>query len=484
MQTIALHPRTPPSAADLPAVAAGVLAAPSVFQQGAQSGAVPKRYYIWTVGCQMNKADSERLGNALDQLGLTPVEDAAEADVIVFNSCVVRQSAEDKVASALGTVKPLKRRRPEAVVALMGCMVGPQTRELQRRFPYVDVFMRPQQFKPLLDVVGERLGVDWEGCVGALAPTRPGVTAYIPIIHGCDLFCTFCIIPYRRGRQVSRPVDEVVREAEHLVARGVREVTLLGQTVDAYGADLPDRPDLADLLTALHPIQGLERIRFLTSHPNFMSDRIIGTVAELDKVCEHVNLPVQTGDDAVLTAMRRGYTRGDYLRLVDRIRARVLGVSLTTDVIVGFCGETDEQFRQTASLLEEVQFDKVHIARYSTRPGTIAARKLDDDVSDAVKDERLRVLEAIQTRIVTESNARLKGKAVQVLVEGRDDGGKWRGRTRSDKLAFIDDLTPDPFLDRKGVRARRADLTGETVSVEVTATSPWSLQGRLPNVSF
>ena len=440
--------------------------------EGARAQARPslRRYYIWTIGCQMNKADSERLGSALDQLGLAPVDVPSEADVIVFNSCVVRQSAEDKVASALGTIKPLKRGRPDAVVALMGCMVGPRTYDLRRRFPYVDVFMRPQEYQPLLDVVGERLGVDWEGCVGDLSPSKPGVTAYVPIIHGCDLFCTFCIIPYRRGRQVSRPVNDLVREVGHLVARGVKEVTLLGQTVDAYGADLPETRDLADLLTALHPIAGLERIRFLTSHPNFMSDRIINAVAELPKVCEHVNLPVQAGDDDVLQTMRRGYTRSDYLRLIDRIRTRIPNVALTTDIIVGFCGETDEQFRQTASLLEEVRFDKVHLARYSTRPGTTAARKLDDDVPEAVKDERLHVLESLQTRIATDNNARYLGRTVEVLVEDRDEHGKWKGRARTDKLVFFEQAS--------------GELAGKLARVEVTSASPWSLQGKLTTSPF
>ena len=190
-------------------------------------------FYIWTIGCQMNKADSERLGSALEQLGLRPVDNANAADVIVLNSCVVRQGAEDKVVGNLWMMNPLKKKQPDRVLALMGCMVGPKTDELARRFPDVDVFMQPQQFAPLLDLVGQRQGLDWEGCVGSLAPTHPDVTCYVPIIHGCDLMCTFCIIPYRRGRQVSRPVDEVTREVELLVKRGVREVTVLGQTVDA-----------------------------------------------------------------------------------------------------------------------------------------------------------------------------------------------------------------------------------------------------------
>ncbi|MEE8465282.1 MAG: radical SAM protein, partial [Dehalococcoidia bacterium] len=222
-------------------------------------------YYLWTIGCQMNTADSERLAASLEQMGLQPVEKANDADVIVLNSCVVRQGAEDKVVSNLAWMAPLKKEQPQRIVALMGCMVGPKSEELAHRFPYVDVFMRPQQYEPLLALVGERLGVDWEGCVGPLTPVRPDVTCHVPIIHGCDLMCTFCIIPYRRGRQVSRPVGEVAAEVETLVSRGVKEVTLLGQTVDAYGHDLPEKPGLANLFSRLNDIEGIERIRFLTS---------------------------------------------------------------------------------------------------------------------------------------------------------------------------------------------------------------------------
>ena len=257
-------------------------------------------YHIWTIGCQMNTADSERLGSALEQLGLTATERPADADVVVLNSCVVRQSAEDKVTGNLNLTQPLRKRRPNSVLALTGCMVGPRAEDLQRRFPHVDLFLRPQQFEPLLELVGERLGLDWQGCVGSLAPQQPGVTTYVPIIHGCDLMCSFCIIPYRRGRQVSRSVDDIAHEVELLAARGVREVTVLGQTVDAYGHDRDDGDDLADLFRRLNDIDGLDRIRFLTSHPSYMSSRIIKSVSDLSKVCEHINLPVQSGDDEVL----------------------------------------------------------------------------------------------------------------------------------------------------------------------------------------
>ena len=409
----------------------------------------------------MNKADSQRLGTALEQLGLHQVDRPDEADVIVVNSCVVRQNAEDKVVGTITSMAPLKTRQPERVLALMGCMVGSQTKDLRKRFPYVDVFMRPQQYGPLLDLVGERLNLDWEGCVGPLAPTRPDVTCYIPIIHGCDLMCSFCIIPYRRGRQVSRPVDEVVREVELLAARGVKEVTLLGQTVDAYGYDLADKPDLAELLRQLNGVSGLERIRFLTSHPSFMSNDLIEAVAGLPKVCEHINLPVQAGDDHVLSRMRRPYSRSEYVALVHRIRDDIPGVSMSTDIIVGFPGETQQQYQRSLDLVSELRFDKVHCAAYSTRPGTIADRTMPDDVPGEDKKLRCERLDQLQEGIQAQINSALVGQQEEILVEGRHKG-KWQGRTRSDKLVFFQ--AEDDYL-------------GQLVTLNIDRATPWSLQG-------
>jgi tRNA-2-methylthio-N6-dimethylallyladenosine synthase len=384
-----------------------------------------------------------------------------DADVIVLNSCVVRQSAEDKVIGMMSSLKPLKQSDSRRIIALMGCMVGPKTDALHKRFPYVDVFMRPQEYEPLIDLLGERLGIEVDGCLQNLAPVKPQVATYLPVIHGCDEFCSFCIIPYRRGRQSSRPIDELVREVELLVQRGMREVTLLGQTVDAYGHDLQDRPDLADLLTRIHDVEGLQRIRFLTSHPKFMSDRIIEAVGELPKVCEHINLPFQAGDDEILGNMRRGYSAEDYRRLVDRIRAIVPGVAMSTDVIVGFPGETQAQFHASLDLIEGIRFDKVHVAAYSTRPGTIAHRKMEDDVPLEVKKARVQAIEELQEAIATDINAGLSGQVVDVLVEGRRRG-QWQGRTRSNKLVFF---------------SHEADVMGELVNVRIEKTSPWSLQG-------
>ena len=419
-------------------------------------------YHIWTTGCQMNKADSERLGSALDQMGLVPSTSKDDADIIILNTCVVRQNAEDKAVGTLTSLKPSKELNPDKVIALMGCMVGPNTKALEKRFPYVDVFMPPQQYDPLIDYLGEKLEIDTSGCIGPLT-AAPAISTYIPIIHGCDKFCSFCIIPYRRGRETSRNVDEILHEAEMLVNRGVKEITLLGQNVDSYGHDLAGDVNLSDLLIAINEVPGLERIRFLTSHPNDMEDSIIEAVNGLDKVCENINLPFQAGDDEILRTMRRGYTNEEYRRLIDKIRQKVANVSITTDLIVGFCGETDQQFSNTLEMIKDIKFDKVHSAAYSTREGTIAFRKMVDDVKEDVKKERLQIINDEQEKIVTGINAELNGTIQEILVESRKKG-KWFGRNRNDKLVFFesDDVK-----------------SGQMIDVKIYETSPWYLEGSI-----
>ncbi|MCS6800973.1 MAG: tRNA (N6-isopentenyl adenosine(37)-C2)-methylthiotransferase MiaB [Chloroflexota bacterium] len=420
------------------------------------------RYYIWTVGCQMNVADSERLGAALEQLGYVPSARPDESDVVVLNTCSVRRAAEEKAINQLHLLKRLKQRRPELTLALVGCMVPKDSSALAKEFPFVDVFCRPQQFAPLLKIAADKIG-SGDGCLdpGRLPlPTPKGPTAFVPISHGCNKVCSFCVIPYRRGTEVSRPLAELVDEVRALVRRGVVEVTLLGQNVDSYGGDLPDRPDLADLLTALNEIDGLERIRFLTSHPRDMSEKLIRAVAELPKVCEHINLPVQSGDDEILRSMRRGYTAAEYRELVAKIRELVPGVSMATDVIVGYPGESERAFQNTYDLLAELQIDVVHVAAYSPRPGTLAA-KLPDDVPPAEKKARLHAIERLQERISAQFNARYLGQTVEVLVEGKKNG-RWFGRTRTNKLVFWE---------------QEGDLTGTIVPVTIERTGAWSLQG-------
>jgi tRNA-2-methylthio-N6-dimethylallyladenosine synthase len=433
------------------------------------------KYHVWTEGCQMNVADSQRVASSLERLGYSAVERAEEADVIVINTCVVRQSAEDRAYGRLTSLRPLKDRRPDLVVNLMGCLVGVKgDGALRHAFPYVDVFSPPSDPTPLVRHLTQREGQQLEArevadrfaamdgdLVLPLQERGRLVAAHVPVVYGCSHACTFCIIPYRRGPERSRPIGEIAAEVRALVHQGVREVTLLGQIVDRYGADVPDGPDLAQLLRVLHDIDGLERLRFLTSHPNWMSDRLLDAVAELPKVCEHIEVPVQAGDDEVLDRMRRGYRADDYRRLIERIRSRLPGGSIATDIIVGFPGETERQFQATYDLLAELRLDVAHLARYSTRPGTVAARRMIDDVPEAEKDRRLQVLEELQTEVATEINARLVGETVEVLVE-TDRRGRWKGRTRTNKVAFLDSA---------------ADLRGRVVPVRVAWAGPWSLVG-------
>ena len=428
-------------------------------------------YHVWTVGCQMNMSDSERLGAGMAGLGLGSCDTPEDADVVVLNTCVVRQSAEDTATGMLGKLKKVKDANPDRMIVVMGCMVGPKDADLRRRFPQVDIWARPQDFNPILESVALKHGIengDLDGCLANLVPNDPKVATFVPITHGCDKFCTFCIIPYRRGRETSRALAELVDEAKMLVQRGVKEITLLGQNVDSYGHDLDDRKDLADLLEAIQEVEGIERIRFLTSHPNDMSTRIIQSIADLPKVCETVNLPFQSGDDVVLANMRRGYTRGQYLEKIDEIRD-ILGddVALTTDVIVGFPGEDEEQFENTLDIVERVGFEKVHSAAYSERPGTVASRKFPDTVSQSEKKRRHQRLDAVQCAIQTEKHAGLVGSFSDILLEGRKRGRMF-GRNRNDKIVYIDGD------DHSDCNVR----VGETITVEITESTAFSLVGQ------
>ncbi len=411
------------------------------------------QYYIWTIGCQMNKAESERLGSYLERLGYQATASAEEADLILLNSCVVRQSAENRVLNKLHSLKSLRRSRSNLTLAVTGCLVDSQLGRLRQNFPYVDYFFRPGEFPPWLE----------KNRMDSVLPQNPSPCTFVPIIQGCNNFCSYCIVPYRRGREKSRPIAEIADEVKELVHRGAKEVTLLGQNVDSYGHDLPDRTDLADLLSELNTIEGLVRIRFLTNHPKDMSPRLIEAVATLDKVCEQLSLPVQSGNNDILKAMRRGYTVEHYRQLITEIRSRIPEVALSTDVIVGFPSESDQQFQQTVDLLSELRFDIVHVAVYSPRSGTIASREFEDNVPPAEKRERLNKIEQLQEKIAAEINSQLLNKTVEVLVESKKEL-KWQGRTRSGKLVFFSD---------------RSDFLGQLVKVRIGKTSPWSLQGKV-----
>jgi tRNA-2-methylthio-N6-dimethylallyladenosine synthase len=495
------------------------------------------KYHIWTVGCQMNQADSQRVASILDGLGWESAPTMDAANLVVLNTCSVREQPEKRAHGQLSLLRHAKRSREDLLVAMMGCMIGNQRTidDLKQRYPVVDLFFKVESADILPHFLEERwTPIAGEGCIdfadlgaprtigatealpvlpmptlhtliapmqitprpaardlhypGAaehLAQTR-GPTAWLPVVLGCNKVCSYCIVPSRRGVERSRPLEELLDEAGELTAQGARELTLLGQTVEAYGLDLPDQhADLGDLMEQLSAIDGLERIRFMTSYPRHMTDKIIKQMAALPKVCEHVNIPVQHGDDEVLRRMRRGYSITEYRQLIERLRAWWPGVTLSTDVIVGFCGETEEEFQRLLDLLEEIRFDVVHVAAYSPRPGTLSY-KWEDDVPLAVKKARLHAVETVQERISREINATYLGRVEEVLVENRQTSNngqqQWRGRNRANKLVFFPATRPgaeESATAGGGVAtlARTEIRPGALAQVVIVHTSAWSLLG-------
>lgn len=443
------------------------------------------KYYIWTYGCQMNTADSQHLASELERMGHQAATDPDEADILVVNTCVVRQSAEDKGLGRLLSLRPLKESQPDKVIGVMGCMVGVRDPlHMRQKLPFVDVFLPPSEPAPMVDFLRDRMSeADLMAYEQAEREQRDAIqdgdlilpeheagnliSAHVPVVYGCSHACSFCIIPFRRGIERSRSVGEIVAHVRSLALQGVKEVTLLGQIVDRYGKDIPDGPDLADLLRVVHGVAeetGLERIRFLTSHPNWMDDKLLDTVAELPRVMPHIEVPVQAGNDQVLESMKRGYTNAQYRALVERIRQRIPDVAINTDIIVGFCGETEAQFMDTYNLLADLKLDKAHLARYSPRPNTVSDRRMDDDVPEDEKKRRHQMLDELQAQVVAEINGRYLGQTVEVLVEG-EHKGKWRGRTPQNKLVFFESTD---------------DWKGRLARVEIVWTGPYSMQGRLP----
>lgn len=435
------------------------------------------RYHIWTEGCQMNVADSQRLASALEALGYEAAEKPEHADVVVLNTCMVRQSAEDRALGRLGSIKPAKLKNPDMIIALMGCMVGyKDPKPLRKKLPFVDVFAPPSNPKPIIDyIISRRIAAEnnteaaesfeWKGGELLLPKPQQGntVSAYVPVVYGCSHACAYCIIPYKRGAERSRDPQEILEHARSLAAQGVKEITLLGQIIDRYGLDRPDYPKLPELLRMIHDIDGVERIRFLTSHPNWMTDELLKTVAELPKVMSHIEVPAQSGSDAVLENMRRGYTDAQYRDLIARIRDTIPNVSIGTDIIVGFCGETEEQFEETVRHLSDLKLNVVHLARYSPRTGTLSERTMADDVSEEEKWRRFRVIEKLQEDIAAEYHEKLLGQTVPVLFEEKKHR-RWLGRTENMDLVFTDS---------------EEDLTGKILPVKINWTSPWTMGGEL-----
>ncbi len=426
----------------------------------------------------MNVRDSEAMAGLLAQMGYASADDPADADVIILNTCTVREGAEDRAYGRLGELRSFKQRRPGLLLGVAGCLVQQERERVLERVPWLDFVFGVHNIHRLPDLLRQAR----DGCMPVYEvwdrsdrdrplPVLPayrvgsgggGVRGFVNIIHGCNKFCTFCIVPYVRGRERSVPPEDIVAEVRALAAQGVREVTLLGQNVDSYGHDLSPRQDLAGLLERVHEVAGIERIRFTTSHPRDMTRRLIETVARLPKACEHIHLPVQAGDDEILRRMHRAYTAAQYRETADAVRAEMPHASLTTDIIVGFPGETEEAFDRTLRFVEDVRFDAVNTAMYSPRDGTPAAGYA-DQVADDAKRRRLQALNRMQERIAAEINAALVGSTPEVLVEEAGRKGGVLGRTRTNKIVTFDGS---------------AELIGRTLPVEIVDAGSWVLRGK------
>jgi len=431
------------------------------------------RYHIRTYGCQMNEHDSENLAGLLDEMGLTPAEDASGADLVILNTCCVREHAEIKVQGLLGALRLTKEARPGMVLCVCGCMMQQAgvARETARRFPHVDLIFGTHQVHRFAELLFRALETgnpvveadDREGMVIEHMPAHraTGVTAWVNIMYGCDNFCSYCVVPYVRGRERSREVSEILQEVRQLADQGVREVTLLGQNVNSYGKTLASPVSFASLLEKVCAVEGIFRVRFMTSHPKDLSSELISAFADLPKLAKHLHLPVQSGDDEILRRMNRHYTRADYLSLVERLRRACPEIALTTDFIVGFPGETEEQFLNTLSLPRMAGYDTAFAFRYSPRGGTPAAR-MEDQVPEEVKRERLARLNEELEAVGEPLHRAYLGKTVEVLTERVNDRGQLTGKASTNKTVNFEGS---------------ADLIGRMIPVEITQTKVHTLFG-------
>jgi tRNA-2-methylthio-N6-dimethylallyladenosine synthase len=453
-------------------------------------------YHIMTWGCQMNEEDSEQMALYLEGMGYTPVNDPAQAEVVLLNTCSVRQKPEEKVYSKLGELREIKQSRPDMIIGVCGCMAQVESAQIRRRAPFVDMVVGTGNLAVIPDLIRRVKARRREAGSGGMeaaqrhaqtllslelperrgavvtdVPVRnilckPKLKAHVPIMYGCDKFCTFCIVPMTRGRERSRPTAEIVREVEGLARAGTKEITLLGQTVNSYGKNLAEgRVPFARLLEMLNEIRGLRRIRFTSPYPRDFTDELIVTIARLPKVCEHIHLPLQVGDDELLRRMRRGYTLTEYREIVRKLREAIPNIAITTDLMLGFPGETDAHYWNTMRVVEEIRFDAAFMFAYSIRPGTKAA-DMPDQVPHAVKIQRLSRLIEMQNRITCEIHAAQVGQVFEVLVEGRSprDPMKLTGLTRTFKtMNFVGDER----------------MIGRMVMVRATAAHLWGFSGEV-----
>lgn len=434
-----------------------------------------KTYYIFNYGCQMNASDTEHYAGQLEELGYMPADDFHTADVIIVNTCCVRESAEKKIAGKIGELKNVKTKNPDIVICVAGCMAQKDGEKLLKKHPQVDLLLGTayvNDFKNILtDYLGDRKGAlytnltihqsEFEGKMVRQSP----FSAWIPIMYGCNNFCTYCIVPYVRGRERSRAIENIVAEIEQAVKEGYKEFTLLGQNVNSYGKDFGEKDAFAKLLRRVNAIEGVERVRYMTSHPRDMDEEVIKAVAECEHVCENFHVPFQAGSDEILRQMNRGYTREKYLELIKMIRSYIPDAAITTDIIVGFPGESEQDFEDTLALVQEVGFDAAFTFIYSKRSGTPAA-KMEGQVPLDVKKDRLNRLMAVQNLSSLRRNEEMLGKIVEVLAEGPSrNPAVWTGRTRTNKLVLwpVEGKVYQP---------------GDKVMVKVDTAQTWLVKGK------
>jgi tRNA-2-methylthio-N6-dimethylallyladenosine synthase len=434
-----------------------------------------QRVYIETFGCQMNKSDSEHMLGLLDEIGYQKTAELKLADLMILNTCAIREGAEDKVYSYLGAWRKLKEKRPEVLIAVGGCVAQDAGNSLLRRAPYVDVVFGTHNLHRLPDLVlqREKSGQPVVEVLQELPADLPelpvirqsDISAWVSIIYGCDYNCTYCIVPYVRGREKSRTPEVILKEIQELSETGYKEVTLLGQNVTAYGHDLTPKIHLGNLLTKVGQVDGIKRVRFITGHPRDLSLEIIDAVRLVPSACEYFHLPIQSGDNRTLRRMARGYNVDFYKRQVEEIRKRIPDAAITTDLIVGFPGETQEEFMNTVSLVEEICFDAANTAAYSPRPHTPSAT-WEAQVPETEKYERLRFLNTVVSEVSHRRNKRYLGNSVEILVEGASEkvDGRMMGRTRTNKIVNFEGTS---------------ELIGELVHVKIVAANPWALRGEL-----
>lgn len=431
------------------------------------------RYKVFTYGCQMNESDSLRMGTQLEQLGYKSTENLEDATIILINTCCVRESAEKKIHGKIGEIKNLKRKNPEIILGVVGCMAQKEGEKLFRKAPHIDFVLGTNKIHELNNVINDikmsrhhmtNLAPDDGGMPQeVLPPTSDALSVWVPITYGCNNFCTYCIVPYVRGREHSRPMPAIIDEVQSYSKTGVKEVTLLGQNVNSYGKELADK-SFAKLLYELDKIDGIERVRYMTSHPRDLSDEVIDVIRNSRHICSHFHLPVQHGSDRILKAMNRGYTIENYRNLIKKVRTAVPDCSLTTDIIVGFPGETDEDFNNMLGFIKEMRYDAAYTFLYSKRSGTPAAT-MENQVEEKVKKERLNKLMAVQNEISLEINKKLEGCIVEVMVEGpsRTDEAVYTGRTSNNKIVLW------------GKRGQ--EQAGDLVQVKINHAQTWVLKG-------